>query len=185
MPEKTEGGFCWHQSEFTPFGWCPDFEKRLKNIKETAPQDICNRLIVLFKPVRGQIPEEVVRAKQLHLEAMQAYHKAREADEEAIQTHKGSITTHNMTWKAYQEAPPENKEILKQKYEKSKNDCFDAKERQQQTQQAHNKASKICIESVRNYKKVLAKHIETIEALHRKECPECPWNGRAIFSEVV
>jgi len=35
----------------------------------------------------------------------------------------------------------------------------------------------------RTYDKALADHKDKIEALHAKECPNCPWNGETIFPE--
>jgi len=32
------------------------------------------------------------------------------------------------------------------------------------------------------YRKALIKHKDTLEALHAKECPNCPWNKHTIFS---
>src|SRR3990167_6081858 len=29
--------------------------------------------------------------------------------------------------------------------------------------------------------KAIEKHKDEIEALHKKECPKCPWNGKTIF----
>lgn len=31
------------------------------------------------------------------------------------------------------------------------------------------------------YQDALRKYRREIEALHKKECPRCPWNGRTIF----
>ena len=31
------------------------------------------------------------------------------------------------------------------------------------------------------YDKVIMAHLPKIEALHKKECPNCPWNGKTIF----
>jgi len=41
-------------------------------------------------------------------------------------------------------------------------------------------------DSARNaYDKTLKKHTKAIEALHKKECPDCPWDGKKIvFSKA-
>jgi hypothetical protein len=31
------------------------------------------------------------------------------------------------------------------------------------------------------YEKALKKHQKEIEVLHKKECPDCPWDGKTIF----
>jgi len=33
------------------------------------------------------------------------------------------------------------------------------------------------------YLKVVSDHAEEIEALHAKECPDCPWSGQTIFPD--
>ena len=38
-------------------------------------------------------------------------------------------------------------------------------------------------ESRRAHNKVLYHHKKEIEALHAKECPDCPWDGKTIFPE--
>lgn len=35
------------------------------------------------------------------------------------------------------------------------------------------------------WEKVLGEHQVEIEALHKVECPDCPWDGKTIFSEKV
>ena len=34
------------------------------------------------------------------------------------------------------------------------------------------------------YNKTLSDNAIAIEALHRQECPDCPWNGHTIFPEA-
>ena len=34
-----------------------------------------------------------------------------------------------------------------------------------------------------SYNKTLTKHAAKIDALHRKECPDCPWDGTTIFPD--
>lgn len=38
-----------------------------------------------------------------------------------------------------------------------------------------------CGEARAAYDKVLSTHRDEIEALHAKECPDCPWDGQTIF----
>ena len=42
---------------------------------------------------------------------------------------------------------------------------------------------RVYADAARGYKIVLAANMPTIEALHEKECPDCPWNGETIFPE--
>ena len=36
--------------------------------------------------------------------------------------------------------------------------------------------------AIETYNAVLAAHAPEVEALHRQECPNCPWNGKTIFT---
>ncbi len=47
--------------------------------------------------------------------------------------------------------------------------------------QAYDKARQACDKARQAYVKALNDNEEAIEALHLKECPDCPWNGRTIF----
>ena len=42
-----------------------------------------------------------------------------------------------------------------------------------------------CVETWQEYVEVYKKDEPQILALHEKECPNCPWNGKAIFSKEV
>lgn len=45
-------------------------------------------------------------------------------------------------------------------------------------------ARRAYVEARRVYYEVLNKNMPAIEALHKAECPNCPWNGRTIFPRV-
>lgn len=40
---------------------------------------------------------------------------------------------------------------------------------------------KACDKAYAAWDKALADNMPAIEALHKKECPGCPWNGKSIF----
>lgn len=49
----------------------------------------------------------------------------------------------------------------------------------------HDYASDIYDRTRKVYMDILTDHAEEIAALHRKECPDCPWDGETIFSAEV
>jgi len=53
-----------------------------------------------------------------------------------------------------------------------------------QALQAYDQALQACNEAWQAYDQAFTDHKEEVEALHRIECPDCPWNGRSIFEEM-
>ena len=47
---------------------------------------------------------------------------------------------------------------------------------------AYNKARIACAKARTACAKAAKNNIVAIEKLHRKECPDCPWDGETIFS---
>ena len=50
--------------------------------------------------------------------------------------------------------------------------------------EAYDKAWEAYIKAGEAYYKALEACVQQIEKLHREEHPDCPWNGKTIFSEV-
>ena len=50
--------------------------------------------------------------------------------------------------------------------------------------QAYNKAWQAYDKAEQAYGEALKNNMPAITALHEKECPNCPWNGETIFSEI-
>jgi len=50
-----------------------------------------------------------------------------------------------------------------------------------ETLQAYDKAWRACHEAGQAYDEALRKNMPAIKALHREECPNCPWDGKTIF----
>ena len=50
-----------------------------------------------------------------------------------------------------------------------------------ETQQAYNEASQAYNRARQALDEALHKNMSAIEALHREECHDCPWNGKTIF----
>ena len=102
---EIKKGFFWHVHHEVLVEWCFDYDERDRYIRSYKPLTEQKTRLRLFRPVRGKLPKEVIKARQ------------------AL----------NETWQAINKALKEN--MLK------------------------------------------------IEALHREECPNCPWNGHTIFPD--
>ena|SRR3990167_11217187 len=103
MTNKIQTGFFLHVHHDVLLEWCHNYDERAAYIRKEKSKEEQETRLRLFKPFKGTLPQEVVKA-------VQEYDKARQ-----------------------------------------------------------------------EYKKVLNDNKELIEALHKAECPNCPWNGRTIF----
>ena len=127
---EIKKGFFWHVHHEVLVEWCFDYDERDRYIRSYKPLTEQKTRLRLFRPVRGKLPKEVIKARQALNETWQAINKA---------------------WRAHDKAGQVlNKQVLN-------------------TEQVLNKA--------------LKENMLKIEALHREECPNCPWNGHTIFPD--
>src|SRR3990167_431488 len=111
---KQQTGLFWHVHHEKLLEWCHNYDERVAYIQNKKPEEEQETRLRLFKPVKGKLPQEVVKASQEYDKARQEHDKAR------------------------------------QEYDKARQE----------------------------YSKALNNNKELIEALHKAECPNCPWNGR-------
>ena len=138
MKQKIQTGFFLHVHHDILLEWCHNYDERVAFIRNEKPKEEQETRLRLFKPFKGKLPQEVVKAAQEYNKAWQELNKA---------------------WQEYNKA--------KQKYNKAR--------------QEYNKAAQEYDKAEQEYNKVLNDNKELIEALHKAECPNCPWNGRTIF----
>ena len=100
---KQQTGLFLHVHHDILLEWCHNYDERVAFIRNEKPKEEQETRLRLFKPFKGKLPQEVVKAAQ----------------------------EYNKAWQEYDKALNNNKEL--------------------------------------------------IEALHKAECPNCPWNGRTIF----
>ena len=136
-------------------------ENRIRFIKENKPKCEIALRLKLLKPVKGKLPVEVVKA-------LEAYDKAREAYVKA--------------WEAYDKAREAFVKAV-EAYVKALEACGKAREACGKAGEAYNKAREAYDKAWEAYDKALIKNKKAIEKLHAKECPDCPWNGKSIFSK--
>ena len=142
---KQQTGLFWHVHHEALLEWCYNYDERVAYIRKEKSKEEQGTRLRLFKPVKGTLPQEVVKAGQELNKARQEYYKA---------------------WQEYDKAT--------QEYDKAGQELNKARQKYYKAGQEYDKAWQ-------EYSKVLNDNKELIEALHKAECPNCPWNGRTIF----
>ena len=54
-----------------------------------------------------------------------------------------------------------------------------------ETWQARREIVKACRETRQAFNEAVKNNMSAIEALHREECPDCPWDGHTIFPKAA
>jgi hypothetical protein len=114
-------------------------KKRIEYIKKNKPKKQVKLRLRLLKPVRGKLPDEVIKAGETYFIIMTQYLDM---------------------WKAARK--------LGDKY-KDWNESLEI----------------AAYTAFQNYKAALREHAKELQALHKQECPHCPWNGKTIFSKKL
>ena len=79
-------------------------KNRIKFIKENKPKNEIELRLKLLKPVRGKLPDEVVKARKVYVKAQEAYYKAQEASDKVRKAHDKAWETYDKARKAYDKA---------------------------------------------------------------------------------
>jgi hypothetical protein len=79
----TTKGFFWHVHHTVLIEWCYDYNERAQYIRTEKPKDEQGIRLRLFQPVKGNLPQEVIEARQAEYSAGQACDKAWQAYDEA------------------------------------------------------------------------------------------------------
>ena len=145
-------------------------KNRIKFIKENKPKDEIELRLKLLKPVRGKLPDEIIKAGR-------AYDKAGKAYIEAGRSYDKAWEAYVKTWEVYDKAG-EAYVKAREAYDKSWEAYVKAWEAYDKAGRAYDKAGKI-------YDKTLKKYSKEINELHEKECPNCPWQNGTIFSNKI
>lgn len=120
---KVKKGMYWHEYHLGLISYCFDYDARWQNILAYKPKREIESRIKWFQPVKGKLPDAVVKAAKILTKIKAAYDKADSP----------------RTWNAWNGA-----------------------------RAAFNRA--------------IADNKSTIEKLHKKECPNCTWDGeRLVF----
>jgi len=111
MAVKNQG-FYWHVHHMKLIEWCYDYEERARYIRTDKPKNEQEIRLRLFQPVKGKLPDEVVKAGQAYDKAEQARVKAWQAYVKAGQARVKAGQAYNKAWQAYVKAGQAYNEVL-------------------------------------------------------------------------
>jgi len=156
---EVQTGFFWHVHHRVLLEWCYSYNERASYISEQKREDQKETRLRLFKPVKGKLPQEVVEAGRVLDKAWHAYDEAGRASDKAWHAYNRAGRASDKAWQAY----------------------YETQQAYYETQQAYNEASQAYNRARQALDEALHKNMSAIEALHREECHDCPWNGKTIF----
>ena len=156
---EVQTGFFWHVHHEVLIEWCYSYNERASYISEQKREDQKETRLRLFKPVKGKLPQEVVEAGRVLDKAWHAYDEAGRASDKAWHAYNRAGRASDKAWQAY----------------------YETQQAYYETQQAYNEASQAYNRARQALDEALHKNMSAIEALHREECHDCPWNGKTIF----
>jgi hypothetical protein len=162
MNTQTEISFAWHVHHnilLEPL--TEPITNRIAYIKKEKPIEEQPLRLRLLKEIKGKLPLTVVKAWEAHVKAREAYDKAWEAYVKAWEAHVKAREAHDKAWEAYDKAWEAYVKAL----------------------EAHVKANEAYVKAWEAYVKALEECKKEIKELHKKECPNCPWDGKTIFSK--
>jgi len=166
---ERNSGFAFHVHHDRLVEFCTDYKERAAYIRENKPADEIElrlRLLKLIPLNRLPLPlDEALKAyfealkacdeaRKAYGEARKACDEARKACDEALKAYFEALKACDEAWKAYGEAGKACDEAWKAYGEAGK---------------AYDEAWKAC-----------AKYFTK---LHKELCPNCPWDGKTIFSK--
>lgn len=160
MADKTNTStpmLYWHVHHDLLAEACYDLEGRIDSIRTGKPADEIETRLRLLRPVRGPLPEALARVAVAWGPARDAYKQTRAAFDEAQ-------AAYSQAW-----------------YDRAWDVCDRARVMCGQAQAACDQARDLCIQTGDACTEALETSRTEMEALHREECPGCPWNGETIF----
>ena len=152
---KHTMGFAFHVHHDKLFEYCTNYQERVDYIKRAKPANEVELRLKLLKIIPSEfLPHRLDEAVKARNEAEKAHSEVWEA--------------YNKAAKAQDEARKVRNEALKVRIE---------------AENAYDKAVKARSEAWEAYNEALEAHAVELTNLHSKLCPNCPWNGRTIFSK--
>ena len=164
------GDWCWHiHHEVLIEKLTEPFETRKAYIKAEKPEHEVEKRLRLMKPASKKASEARAVYDKARSEALAVYYKA--SSEARAVYHKARTEAGAV----YDKARPEAGAV----YDKASSEARAVYHKARSEAGAvYDKARS---EAGAVYDKARAKAWAKVEALHQKECPSCPWNGRTIF----
>ena len=177
----NKSGLAFHCHHDVLFEYVYDYDERVRFIKKNKPRDEEKLRLKLFK----LIPDELMPGRDSP--EYRAYDKARKAYNKARETLDKAGEAYDKAWKACDKAREAYGKAWKacdkawKAYDKARKASGKAREAYDKARKASDKAREACDKAREAYYK---KYRKELEELHTRLCPDCPWDGRAIFSKV-
>src|SRR3989344_1560812 len=105
-------GFFWHVHHDVLLEWCHNYDERAAFIRKEKSKEEQETRLRLFKPVKGTLPQEVVKARQEYDKAWQEHNKARQELNKAAQEYDKVARENDKAWQEYDKALNNNKELI-------------------------------------------------------------------------
>ena len=99
-----ESGFFWHVHHDVLVEWSDNINRRIEYIKGMKPEDEVELRLKLLRRVKGELPKEVLEARNAFEKALDAFDKAWNACDEVGDTYDKAWKTFYKTWKDYDKA---------------------------------------------------------------------------------
>ena len=177
---EVQTGFFWHVHHRVLLEWCYSYNERASYISEQKREDQKETRLRLFKPVKGKLPQEVVEAGRVLDKAWHAYDEAGRASDKAWHAYNRAGRASDKAWHAYNRAGRASDEVW-QAYNRARRAYVEAGQVRVEADRAYNKAQQVYNKAWRVYDEARRNNMPAIEALHKEECHDCPWNGKTIF----
>lgn len=171
----------WHMyhDEFMSFSTEPIKNRReyIRRYKSALERPL---RLKLLKRVKGKLPMAVIRTGVAYADACEARCKAKIVYADAWAGDNKAGAAYVETAAAYNKARPPRDKALAAHY-KARGAYDKALAVRDQAWAVYHKALRICYKTEMAYKKAIEENLSAIERLHKKECPDCPWDGETIF----
>jgi tetratricopeptide (TPR) repeat protein len=170
---STKKGLAFHCHHNTLVDFVYDLAERQQSIRDSKPaEEIPLRLRLLQIIPKGRLPEEgldeYIKAQTIYEKVLRFVRKAREAFAKAETDYFEAYKNYHRE-AFYEASEKEASENYKKAYEayhyKARQDYLDAREPFYKALKAYYEKNEVA------FKK-----------LHEELCPDCPWNGKTIFT---
>ena len=131
-------------------------KNRIEYIKNNKSKNEIELRLKLLKPVKGKLPDEIIKVGK-------AYYKAQETSDKVGEAYY-------KTWEAYIKTGEVSDKAWEAYYK---------------PWEAYYKMWEAYVKVWEVYDKTLKKYSKEINELHEKECPNCPWQNGTIFSNKI
>ena len=158
--------YYWHIHHEILMEGSENIEERIKYIKSSKPDSEIELRLRLLKEVKGELPQAYRDAEKAYRDAGKAYPAAGKAYLDADRAHLDADRAYRDAEKAYRDADKAYR---------------DADKAWRDADKAHRAADKAWRDAGRAYLDADKAYQAEIEALHKIECPDCPWNGFTIL----